>query len=227
MSLKISNWKKIITRSLWAILGIVFIAFFVRVAVWEHNYYAEKEGSERAVAVVEEEEETVDETDITEEQVQEYTVAADRPRYLTIEKLGIKNARILAVGLTTNGALGTPSGIYDAGWYYGSGKPGQGGTLLMDGHNGGPTKVGIFKYLPSLVEGDIITIERGDGAIFNYTVVENITVALSESDAYMTTAQTTPVAGKESVTIITCTGEWSQAQKTYLSRQFLRAVLTE
>ena len=33
--------------------------------------------------------------------------------------------------------------------------------------------------------------------------------------------------GKESVTLITCTGEWSDQQQTYLSRQFTRAVLVD
>ena len=226
MSLKISNWKKIITRTLWALLGIVFLALFIKVAVWENQYYNEKNGSPRAVTEQVETEE-VDETLITEEEIVEYTVAADRPRYLTISKLGITNARVLALGLTSEGALATPNNIFDVGWYWDSGKPGQGGTLLIDGHNGGPNVQGVFKNLPDLAEGDIITIERGDGALFNYSVVESITVALSEADAYMRTAQTSPVSGKESITLISCTGEWSQAQRTYLSRQFVRAILVD
>ena len=58
-------------------------------------------------------------------------------------------------------------------------------------------------------------------------VVENKTVALSEADDYMKTAFKSPVAGKESVTLISCTGDWSQQQKTYLSRQFTRAILVD
>lgn len=227
MSLKINNWKKFITGALWAIVIVVITAGFIRVAAFEAQYYDEKEGSERVVAETKTEAPEVDETEVTEEQIVEYTVAYDRPRYLTIEKLGIKNARILSVGLTANGELGTPNNIFDAGWYDASGKPGQGGTLLLDGHNGGPTKVGIFKYLPSLDEGDEIIIERGDGSLFHYKVVENTTVSLDKADSYMATALRTPVAGKESLSIITCTGDWSQERSTYLSRQFTRAVLVE
>ena len=58
-------------------------------------------------------------------------------------------------------------------------------------------------------------------------MVENKSVPLSESDAYMVTAMKTPVAGKESVTLISCTGEWSQTQGTYLSRQFVRATIVK
>ena len=154
-------------------------------------------------------------------------VAPDRPRYLTIEKLGINKARILPMGVNDKGELDTPNNIFDVGWYEASGKPGLGGTMIIDGHNGGPHVLGVFKSLPSLAEGDIITVERGDGVVYNYKVVESTTVALSESDEYMATAARSPERGKESVTLISCTGEWSQQQGTYLSRQFVRAVLAD
>ena len=35
------------------------------------------------------------------------------------------------------------------------------------------------------------------------------------------------IDNKETVTVITCTGEWSQTRQTYLSRQYLRATLDE
>lgn len=202
-----------------------------RFGVWEHNYYSSKEGSERAISPsingAPSTGSDVDESDITDQQVVDYVVAPDRPRYLTIPKLNIKNARILEVGTTHNGQLSTPVGIFDAGWYQNSSRPGYGGTLLLDGHNGGPTKHGIFKELPSLQKGDIITIERGDGTKFNYTVVENETVPLSEANGKMPNMEQSPIPGQESLSIITCTGDWSQRQQTYLSRQFLRAVLTK
>ena len=227
MSLKINlNWKQILKWGAIAIFGIFILVFFIRVAVFEDSYYREKEGSERAEAVAVQEE-PLEEEAPTEEQVTEYTVAADRPRYLSIPKLGVVNARIIAVGVKSNGELGTPNNIFDVGWYEASGKPGQGKTIVIDGHNGGPHVHGVFKDLPNLVEGDIIKIERGDGKIFEYKVVENKTVVLSEADAYMKTAFKSPVSGKESVTLISCTGEWSQAQGTYLSRQFTRAILVD
>ena len=99
--------------------------------------------------------------------------------------------------------------------------------MVIDGHNGGPHVYGVFKRLPDLVSGDIIQVEKGDGTIFKYKVVENTTVPLADSDKYMATAARSPEAGKESVTLISCTGEWSQSQGTYLSRQFTRAVLVE
>lgn len=226
MSLKIpTNWKTILKWVVIGLVGVLFVVFFVRVATFEDAYYRGMEGSERDVAEeVSDGEELIEELP-AEEEVTEYTVAADRPRYLSIEKLGIENARVIPVNVKSNGELGTPSNIFDVGWYESSGKPGQGGTLVIDGHNGGPTKHGVFKELPSLTKGDIIEVERGDGAIFKYSVVENTVVPLAESDMYMVTALKTPVVGLESLTLISCTGEWSQQQRTYLSRQFTRAVL--
>ena len=231
MSLKIKSWRTVIKVSLWSIVVILFLVFLIRVAVFEHNYYSEKEGSERVVAeeVVEGqvEEEPLIEVEPTVEEVREYYVAADRPRYLSIARLGIENARILPMGVNARGELATPSNIFDVGWYEASGKPGQGGTMIIDGHNGGPHVLGVFKNLPELSEGDDIIVERGDGAYFVYKVVENNTILLENSDAYMKIAATSPIPGREAVTLISCTGEWSQQQRTYLSRQFVRAVLAE
>lgn len=229
MSLKIKGWRKIIKYTGWTLLAVLFLAVMIRIISFENNYYNAKEGSERAIAeeVEEKTEEELIEEEPTETEVQEYTVAPDRPRYLTIEKLGINKARILAMGVNAAGELDTPRNIFDVGWYEGSGKPGQGGTLIIDGHNGGPHVLGVFKNTPKLVNGDIITVERGDGVIYKYSVVENNAVPLAEADAYMSKAARSPEPGKESVTLISCTGEWSQAQGTYLSRQFTRATLVE
>ena len=229
MSLKIKGWRKITKWAIWSVLTLLFLVFLIRVATFEASYYAEKEGSERAVAetVVEEPEEELIEEEPTEQEVREYTVAPDRPRYLTVEKLGINKARILSMGVNAKGELATPNNIFDVGWYEASGKPGKGGTMIIDGHNGGPHVLGVFKNLPTLAVGDVIKVERGDGAVFTYKVAENVTVPLAESNQYMSTASESPEEGVESVTLISCTGEWSQAQGTYLSRQFTRAVLVE
>ena len=227
MSLKIKGWRTIIKWAFWSILTILFLVFLIKVATFEATYYGEKEGSERAVADLHNGSSDLDETKPTDAEIKEYVVEPDRPRYLTVDRLGVKNARVLPMQVNVSGELDTPKNIFDVGWYEGSGKPGEGGTMIIDGHNGGPHVHGVFKNLPSLAKGDVINIERGDGVIFKYKVVENITVPLSESDQYMSTAAISPEEGVESVTLISCTGEWSQAKDTYLSRQFTRAILMQ
>lgn len=221
--MKLPTWKKNLPKCIWGLIILLFAAFFIRVFVWEYNYYQEKEGSTRAVATTGTVSQPV-EVDETEPNSEEYTVAPDKPRYLSIPKLNVANARILEVGLSPEGQMLTPYNIFDVGWYNGSAKPGTKGTSIIDGHNGGPHIHGVFKNLPDLTYGDKITIEMGDGTKYTYQIVDNITVPLAEADAKMLYAAQSPVSGKESITLITCTGEWSQVQQTYLSRQFARAV---
>ena len=230
MSLKISDfWRKV-----FQILGILFLilvlAALVRVAVWEHFYYKEKEGSPRATTntpFVEGGVEEADEVEVTVDDQKKHIVAPDKPRFLSVEKLGIQNARILEVSANSGEPMGVPAGIFDVGWARTSGKPGQGGTLLLDGHNGGPTKDGVFKNLPKLERGDIITIERGDGQVFHYELYDRQILVLDEANAYMRTLSESPIPGRESISIISCTGGWIQAQRTYDSRIMIRAVLVE
>ena len=219
--------KALIEKIILAVILLILAIFFVRTAIWEYKYYHELEGSPRAAATSVSSSSDLDETPVTEDQIREHIVPADHPRYLSIEKLGIKNARVLSEGLKQNGELDTPLGIFDVGWYNASGTPGASKPILMDGHNGGPNVVGVFKYLNQLYSGDKIVIERGDGEKFTYEVVENKEIPLDESDDYMRVALSSPVQGKESLSLISCTGEWSQTRNTYLSRQFVRAVLVE
>ena len=225
MSLKIKSWHRVAKWAFWSALTILFLVFTIRVATFEANYYGQKEGSERAAAATTEED--LDEEEPTTEEIEDYTVEEKNPRYLTVEKLGINRARVIPLGVNVTGELATPNNIYDVGWYDASGKPGQGKTMIIDGHNGGPHVLGVFKNLPDLVEGDIIEVERGDGAIFHYKVADSKSISLAESDAYMAIAASSPDPERESLTLISCTGEWSDQRQTYLSRQFVRAVLIE
>lgn len=250
MNLNNSKTKKIISYSIWGIILIILAIFFIRVGLWERKYYAEKEGSPRAVAESHASATSVDETPPTEEEVANWasTLPENNPAYISLGAIGQIGRQVTSVGTDENGAMGTPFNVYQLGWYTASSAPGQGGVGVYDGHNGGPNVYGVLKKLPLLCpegevgtrtvpsdpeqgssectgEGDVIAIERADGTSFVYTVVENTTVPLEKSDDYMTTAFTTPVHGKEAITIITCTGEWSETRGTYLSRQFLRAIL--
>ena len=220
------NIKKHLPKIIAGVIVLAIAGIFTKAAIWEKQYIAAKSGTERSAPLEVHPEGGVSDERVTEVKPTEsdYHVAADQPRFLSIEKLGIKNARIIGVGVRNDGAMGTPYNIYDVGWYVHSGKPGTGGTLLMNGHNGGPTMSGVFKKLPTIQKGDIIEVERGDGAHFKYSVVETFIVPLAEADKHMEKAQESPQAGTESLSLITCTGEWSQPRRTYLSRQFLRAV---
>ena len=220
--------KKIHIRPSQIILGIVLVlaaAFFIRVAVWEHFYFLEKEGSERESTSVYVDGEEVDETKPDSTTIAEYIVANDKPRYFSIPSLSITNARIVEIGQKDNGELATPYNIYDIGWYTGSSLPGTNGVSVMDAH-GGNAGQGIFRTLPNIQIGAEIKIEMGDGRLFTYEVVDTATKALGdEANEYMHTAFESPQPGIGSLTLITCTGDWWLQSQTYSHRFFVRAVL--
>lgn len=213
------------------VIGIIFIIalaiFIARVAIWEHNYLERIEGTERPV-LAGPVEGSADETDLekpTITEVNEYTVAPDKPRYLSIPSIGVNNSRVVEIGIKQDGALATPYNIYDTGWYTESALPGASGVSIIDGHGGAPG-IGIFGNLPKIQIGDTISIIMGDGREFTYRVVDTATKALgSEANEYMATAFTSPAKGEPALTLITCTGDWWLSSQTYSHRFFVRAVL--
>lgn len=211
-----------------AVILLLAVVFFARVAVWEHDYLDRMEGSERAVSSLNadvEGDEEVDKEEPTATEVSEYTVAADRPRYLNIPSIGLSQARIVEIGIKASGELATPYNIYDIGWYNEGALPGSDGVVVMDAHGGAPG-IGAFGNLPQIKSGDAIQIEMGDGREFTYTVVDTATKALGEeADNYMVTAFESPEDGKGSLTLITCTGVYWASSRTYSHRFFARAVL--
>ena len=174
----------------------------------------------------------VDETEVTQEKKDDYQVPNPSfPRYLSIPSLKISNARVVQIGTIKNtGQLDSPKSIYDAGWYTKSGLPGAGkGAVLIDGHNGGPTKGGIFENLGSLSKGSEIIIERGDGQRITYQVADNREMSVEginhESNPLgMKTMLNSMDPKKEGLNMITCVGDWDYSKNTFNKRVMLRAV---
>lgn len=223
------------THILGIILVIVLGIFFGRVAIWEHDYLERMEGSDRDTVASDGTSgvifggNDVDETEPSDTDIANYVVPPHMPRYFSIPSLGIRNARIAEVGLRSDGAVDVPRNAYMIGWYNGSVLPGQKGTSLLDAH-GGDLGRGIFKNLPKIQTGATIEIEMGDGTLYTYVVADTATLPLlgaNNADSYMPTALQTPQAGTPSLTLITCTGEWSQVRQTYLDRFFVRALLQQ
>ncbi len=219
------------------LIATILVVFFARVAIWEHNYLATMEGSPRDVVTKSDDQleinegnsttEEVDNTEPTTQQIAEYIVAPDKPRYFTIPYLGIYNRRIVELGLKGEGEMATPYNAYDVGWYTGSGSvlPGQRGVTVMNAH-GGDLGYGIFRTLPKLPVGETVKIEMGDGHVFTYRVVESVKKMIGdEANDYMATAFTPLNSTGNTLTLITCTGDWLQTSWTYNQRLFVRAIL--
>jgi LPXTG-site transpeptidase (sortase) family protein len=167
---------------------------------------------------------------VSDQEQTDHQVAANHPRYLTIDAIGVKKARILALGVlkpSTDGTqqLDAPKNVYDVGWYdcrinpladrrcATPALPGAGDTstaAMLDGHSCTAQSC-VFDDLSKLKPGDKITVELGNGNQINYAVREVSVVKLSDVD--MAKMMKPIVAGKEGLNLITCIGNWT-AQDT-------------
>lgn len=170
---------------------------------------------------------SVDESPVSQSAIDDYVVPANHPRYISIPALGVSKARVQIVGLTKTNELDTPLNISDTAWYKNSATPGQGyGQVVIDGHNGGVSRDGIFVNLDKLQNGDAIIIERGDGKQITYRVTENMTQSLKEVNASGMQRLLTPYEeGKEGLGLITCAGNWVPRDKVFDKRILVRAVV--
>ncbi len=210
------------------VASLVVLALLAAVGWFGYRYYTTGEQPPIPVAFATANPE-VDEAQVTVDQKEDHKVEPAEPRYISIRSLGIDKARVLGIGVKPNGELDTPRNIHDVGWYKKSATPGSGSSaLLLDGHNGGPTKGGVFEKLPDIKAGDEIIVERGDGQKFTYEVKENETLPLDElNDGGMKRMSESASDTAEGLNLISCTGNWVPAQNTYDKRVTIRAVAVE
>lgn len=152
----------------------------------------------------------------SDDDIRSYSVAPDMPRTISIPKLNVL-ARVRPLTVKDDGSLDAPHNVHDAGWYKDSAKPGSpGGASLIDGHVSGPTQKGVFYRIETLQEGDVVTVERGDGTKIDYSVAKVEISKASETD--MSKLLVSVTAGKHGLNLITCTGKFDPATKTYEDR---------
>lgn len=149
----------------------------------------------------------------------DYKVAPDMPRAIYIQKLNM-SGRILPMGLK-DGAVDAPKNAYDAGWYTGSAKPGTAGAALFDGHASETGGFGLFGNLHKLADGQVITIEMGDGTKYDYEIIGRDKVPKDSVD--MTKALQTQGGVEQGATFITCAGTWIESEQTLSDRILLYA----
>ena len=150
-----------------------------------------------------------------------YSVAPDMARLLTITKIGVK-ARVIRVGVNSFNVMKTPGNIFDVGWYDSSAKPGENGTVVINGHVSGPTKHGVFYDIGKLSKGDKISIERGDHKVFTYDVTGTQVYDWDKVD--MPRLLTTSIPGKPGLNLITCTGKFNVRANNFEQRVVVFAV---
>lgn len=169
---------------------------------------------------------SVSETPVPIEEVNKYTVSELNPRYLSIPDLNIAKVRVMTVGVNETGQLDTPKNINDVAWYNKSVTPGQGsGAVLIDGLSTGYSKDGVFAKLDTLPLGAKLSLERGDGKVYNYEVVENKSMTLEEvNKTGMKDMMFSAQSDKEGLNLISYSGRYIPKDKVFDHRIMLRAV---
>jgi LPXTG-site transpeptidase (sortase) family protein len=199
-----------------AMAAIVFLSG-MSVAVW--GYWTNRQVKAQARTISQnstaDDNAAVQEDEPSSQAYGSYAVDPSLPRYVKINKIGV-NAMVARLGVNKNGELKAPGNVFNAGWYENSSKPGEGGAVLLDGHVAGPTKHGVFYDIKKLEAGDMISIERGDGQVFNYKVVKSTVADANKLD--MSEALLPIVAGKGGLNLITCTGSYSASSGEYNQR---------
>lgn len=145
---------------------------------------------------------------------------AAQPRYLRIAKLSV-NAHVEHIGVTSSGAMGVPSDMWNAGWYVGSAKPGQGGAVFMDGHSTA-SRSGLFGHLDTLVAGDELEVQRNDGQTIKYRVAKIKIV--NRNDVDMAAMMLPYDLSKNGLNILSCTGQWIESEQTLENRVMVFAL---
>ena len=133
---------------------------------------------------------------------------------------------VTAKAVGPKGEMPSPDGPEQVIWYDFSrfpglgGRPGAGGNTVLAGHveyhDYGPA---VFAHLQDLKMGDPITVQLKDGSVYTYVTHSNRIVNADINFGYIVTA--TP---EESLTLITCAGDFDPATKDYNERRIVWAV---
>jgi sortase (surface protein transpeptidase) len=160
-------------------------------------------------------------------------VAAAEPKHvegvapveLQIDSVGV-DAPIEVGDVADDGSMQDPSGPWVVSWYEPLGKIGEGGNVVMAGHvdywNVGPA---VFWDVRDLPAGDIIRVVGEDGKNYEYAVqwtqpylAEQLTPEVIQKDIVGDT-------GEETLTLITCGGDFNPDTGEYNQRWVVRANL--
>lgn len=130
------------------------------------------------------------------------------------------DAPISVKGVDADGVMQSPNGPWDASWYDITARPGTGGNAVFSGHVNyvgvGPA---VFARLGDLQRGDALEVRLADGTVYRYQVSESETVP-ADIDANEIISK----RAVETVTLITCSGDWIPSIRQYDSRLVVRAV---
>jgi LPXTG-site transpeptidase (sortase) family protein len=121
---------------------------------------------------------------------------------------------------TVNGTMQAPSDENIVSWYKETARLGEDGNVVLAGHlNYWGVPQAVFFAIDTLQEGDVISVTGEDGEVYEYEVQW-----VQQLDAFASPDEAVAPTGEESLTLITCGGEWNAAASEYDHRTVVRAV---
>ena len=154
-------------------------------------------------------------------------IEAPRPRDATpptriiVPELAI-DAEVISLDMSPDGELPTPNTARVVAWYSYGARLGEGGNAVMAGHVDLNREVGVFWRLRDAKPGQTITLSGAAGQLYDYKV-EWVRSYPAASLAGL--AALRPSSGATTITLVTCSGRFDLATRSYEDRQVVRAVL--
>ena len=151
------------------------------------------------------------------------------PVEMMVESVGLDAP--IELGAIVDGAMQDPTGPWVVSWYEPLGKVGEGGNVVMSGHvdywNTGPDGTAgpaVFYDVPNMAPGEVIRLIGENGEDYEYAVewTKEFDVA-TELTPEVIQPEIVGDTGQESLTLITCGGDFDAATGEYLKRWVLRA----
>ncbi|MET8682862.1 class F sortase [Streptomyces sp. NPDC004732] len=148
-------------------------------------------------------------------------LAASDPVRVAIPSLGVSSP-LERLGLDRRQEMETPRDPAKAGWYRPGPAPGAKGPAVIAGHvtwNGTPA---VFFNLAKLKKGQAIVVEREDGVTAQFTVDR----VAQYPKAEFPTVEVYRNIDHAGLRLITCAGDYSQADRRYSDNIVVYATLT-
>lgn len=136
------------------------------------------------------------------------------PLRLKIPRIGV-DASIEYVGINEVGEMNTPDNPDDIAWYNLGPRPGEVGSSVLAGHYGWKNDIpAVFDDLGKLVLGDKIFVIDLQGATTTFIVRETRVYGKDDDASVVFDSKD----GKIQLNLITCAGEWSEAENSRSNR---------
>jgi LPXTG-site transpeptidase (sortase) family protein len=143
---------------------------------------------------------------------------AGTPTRLRIPAIGV-DTPLEELHLEATGTLEPPRDFAHAGWFADGAVPGETGPAVIAGHVDSTTGPAVFFRLDRLRPGDPVEVERADGWVA-FTVV----AVRRYPKAAFPTAQVYGPTPDAELRLITCSGPFDNAQRSYLDNTVVYAV---